>query len=186
MAEVRRLRREDAFLLVVDVQEKLAPHVAHHERVEAKCAALIRAARKLSIPVLLSEHCPDRIGPAVPALRALVAREEVLAKSHFACTDEPSCLSKIRSLQRNQAVVCGMEAHVCVMQTALGLVERGFQPFLAADAIGSRRVEDLAAAIDRVRAAGGAVVSVEMTIFEWLYRADIPEFRDILAIVKDA
>jgi nicotinamidase-related amidase len=179
-----RLRRDDSFLLVVDVQQKLAPHVEGHERVTRKCAALIEAARKLDIPLLVSEHCPHQIGATVSSLRALVKDSEVKQKSHFACTDEPEVLAALRSMHRRQAVVAGMEAHVCVMQTALGLAERGFYPFLVGDAVGSRREEDRAAAIERVRAAGCAVTSAEMTIFEWMGRADIPEFRDLLKTVK--
>ena len=77
-----------------------------------------------------------------------------------------------------------MEAHVCVMQTVLGLAEHGFQPFLVSDAIGSRREEDRTAAVERLRAVGTIVVTAEMAIFEWMYRADIPEFRELLGIVK--
>ncbi len=181
-----RLRREDAFLLVVDVQQKLAPHVDGHERVIRKSSALIRAARKLDIPVLVSEHCPDLIGATVPSLRELVSGDEVLRKTHFACTDEPALFNRLQNLKRKQAVVCGMEAHVCVMQTALGLSERAFQPFVVRDAVGSRREEDRATALERVRSAGCEIATAEMTIFEWMNRADIPGFRELLAIVKNS
>jgi nicotinamidase-related amidase len=181
-----RLRREDAFLLVVDVQQKLAPHVEGHDRVIAKSTALVRAAQKLSIPVLLSEHCPDLIGETVASLAGLVSRDDILKKTHFSCSDEPAAFSRIQSLKRKQAVVCGMEAHVCVMQTALGLSERAFQPFVVRDAVGSRREEDRGTALDRVRSAGCEIATAEMVIFEWMGRADIPQFRDLLAIVKTA
>jgi nicotinamidase-related amidase len=179
-----RLRRADSFLLVVDVQQKLAPHVHEQARVVAKSAALIRAAHALGIPVYLSEHCPERIGATLPALREMVSSAHVLQKAHFACTDEPAILSRFQGMDRKQAVVAGMEAHVCVMQTVLGLAERGFQPFLVRDAIGSRREEDRLAAIERMRAAGGIVTTAEAAMFEWMERADIPEFRDLLAIIK--
>jgi nicotinamidase-related amidase len=181
-----RLRREEAFLLVVDVQQKLAPHVEGHDRVISKTAALVRAARKLSIPVLISEHCPELIGATVPSLLELVGAEAVMRKTHFAGTDEPALFSRIESLKRKQAVVCGMEAHVCVMQTALGLSERAFQPFVVRDAVGSRREEDRETALDRVRGAGCEIATAEMAIFEWMGRADIPQFRELLAIVKSA
>jgi nicotinamidase-related amidase len=182
--ERHRLRRDDAFLIVVDVQKKLAPHVDQHERVIRKSAALIRAARMLAVPVLVSEHCPEQIGSTVPSLVELASDKEVFRKTHFACTDEPSGLSKIKALHRKQAVVAGMEAHVCVMQTALGIAERGFQAFVVADAVGSRNEIDRATAVERMRAAGCSIVTAEMAIFEWMYRADIPEFRELLAIVK--
>jgi nicotinamidase-related amidase len=181
-----RLRRDDAFLLIVDVQQKLAPHVDQHERVIRKCLALVRAAKLLGMPLLISEHCPDRIGSTVPSLLGVVSPNEVFKKTHFSCADEPSGLSKVTALDRKQAVVAGMEAHVCVMQSVLGLAERGFQPFVVADAVGSRNDVDRATAIERMGAAGCSIVTAEMTIFEWMYRADIPEFRDLLAVVKSA
>jgi nicotinamidase-related amidase len=179
-----RIRRDDAFLLVVDVQQKLAPHVEGHARVIGKSAGLIRAARKLSLPVLVSEHCPELIGSTVPGLMELVSQGQVLPKTHFSCTDEPALFERLQSLKRKQAVVCGMEAHVCVMQTALGLAERGYQPFVVRDAVGSRREEDRATALERLREAGCGMATAEMAIFEWMGRADIPEFRELLGILK--
>jgi nicotinamidase-related amidase len=179
-----RLRREESFLLVIDVQEKLAPHVQGHEQVISRSAALIRAASLLRIPVIVTEHCPDRIGSTVPSLKALAP--EVLAKTHFAGTDEPSIADRLASLNRKQAVVCGMEAHVCVMQTALGLRDAGYQVLLVADAVGSRRPNDREIAIGRLRAAGCWVGSSEMTLFEWMGHAGIPEFRELLGVIKAA
>ena len=179
-----RLRRADSFLLVVDVQQKLAPHVLGHEALTRKAEALIRCAKLLDIPVLLSEHSPENIGSTVPSLAAL-APDRILKKTHFACTDQPACLEAFRSLNRKQALVAGMEAHVCVMQSALGLLERGFQPFVVEDAVGSRRAEDRAAALERMRAAGCAMATAEMAMFEWMENADVPQFRDVLKLVKD-
>lgn len=181
-----RLRREESFLLVVDVQQKLAPQVDGHERVVRKSGALIRAARALGLPVLMSEHCPGQIGETVPSLRSLVDGKDVVRKTHFSCADQPEALERFNALKRRQAVVCGMEAHVCVMQTVLGLKDRGFEPLLVGDAVGSRREDDRATAIERMRAAGCAVGTAEMTMFEWMGRADIPQFRELLAIIKAA
>ena len=181
-----RLRRDESFLLVVDVQQKLAPHVEGHERVIRKSGALIRAARALGLPVLMSEHCPDQIGETVPSLRSLIDGKDVVRKTHFSCADQPEALERFNALKRRQVVVCGMEAHVCVMQTVLGLKDRGFEPLLVGDAVGSRRTEDCTTAIDRMRAAGCAIGTAEMTMFEWMGRADIPEFRELLGIIKAA
>lgn len=179
-----RLRRDDSFLLVVDVQQKLAPHVLQHEDLIRRAGGLIRCAKLLGIPVLLSEHSPENIGATVPSLTALVSPEDVLKKTHFACTDQPACLEALRALKRKQVVVAGMEAHVCVMQSALGLLERGFQPFVVQDAVGSRKDQDKDAALERMRAAGCAMATAEMAMFEWMENADILEFRDVLKLVK--
>ena len=144
----------------------------------------MRCAKLLDIPVVLSEHSPENIGSTVPSLAALVSSERILRKTHFACTDQPACLDAFRSLKKKQVLVAGMEAHVCVMQTALGLLERGFQPFVVQDAVGSRREEDRAAALARMRAAGCAKATAEMAMFEWMESADVPQFRDVLKLVK--
>lgn len=179
-----RLDRGSSFLLVVDVQEKLAPHVEGHERLIARAAALVRAARLLGVPVVASEHCPDRIGRTVPVLRSLVGEDGVVGKVHFSCADEAGCLARFNALGRRQVVIAGIEAHVCVMQTALGLRERGYEPFLVEDAVGSRRAEDRAAALRRLAAAGCSSATTEMAIFEWLHRADDARFREALQVVK--
>lgn len=179
-----RLDRGASFLLLVDVQEKLAPHVEGHERLIARAGALARAAKLLGVPVLASEHCPDRIGRTVPQLRSIVGEDAIVSKVHFSCADEASCLARFNALGRRQVVITGIEAHVCVMQTALGLRERGYEPFLVEDAVGSQREEDRAAGLQRIAAAGCSSATTEMAIFEWLHRADDVRFRETLQIVK--
>ena len=171
-------------MLIVDVQAQLAPHVEGGERVVAKCAALMRAARLLNLPVRVTEHCADRIGPSVAEIGGLSQPGEILSKTYFCCTDEIDVKSNLDALRRKQAVVAGMEAHVCAMQAALGLVDHGYQCFFVQDASGSRRASDHAAAIERLRMSGVQIVSTEMVMFEWLKRADVPEFRELLKIVK--
>ena len=179
-----RLRSEQSFLLVVDVQAQLAPQVDGGERVIAKCAALMQAARLLKIPVRVTEHCADRIGASVPDVAALTQPGDVVSKTHFCCTDEPDAMKSFDALDRKQAVIAGMEAHVCAMQATLGLAEHDYECFFVHDATGSRRVSDHAAAIERLRMSNVQVVTTEMVMFEWLKRADAPEFRELLKIVK--
>lgn len=179
-----RLRRATSFLLVVDVQTRLAPAVSGHDRVIARAGALLDAAKLLGVPALASEHVPEGIGPIVPDLAARLVPDEIVRKTHFSCADEPRCLERFRALSRPQALVCGMEAHVCVMQTALGLAERGFEVFVVRDACGSRREEDRETALARLGRDGVDVVTAEMAMFEWMHRADAPEFRDLLRAVK--
>lgn len=179
-----RLRAEQSFLLVVDVQAQLAPHVDGGQQVIAKCAALMRAARLLKIPVRVTEHCADRIGPSVPEIITLVQPGDIMSKTHFCCSDEPGATENFSSLGRKQAVIAGMEAHVCAMQAALGLTEHGYECFFVHDATGSRRASDHAAAIERLRMSNVQVVTTEMAMFEWLSRAEVPEFRELLKIVK--
>lgn len=181
-----RLRSEQSFLLIVDVQAQLAPHVDGGRQVIKKCAALIRAARLLEIPVRVTEHCPDRIGHSVPEIATLIEPSDVLPKTHFCCTDEPDVMRRLDALGSKQAIVAGMEAHVCAMQAALGLAEHGYECFFVLDASGSRRATDHAAAIERLRMNRVQVVTTEMVMFEWLKRADTPQFRELLSMVKGA
>jgi nicotinamidase-related amidase len=179
-----RLQSERSFLLVVDVQAQLAPHIDGAAHVVAKCAALMRVARLLHIPVRVTEHCADRIGHLVPEIASLTHSDEVLSKTHFCSTNEPGVLDRLQSLGRKQVVVAGREAHVCAMQAALGLTDHGYQCFFVNDATGSRRAADHAAAVERLRANGIQVVTTQMVMFEWLPHADVPEFREVLKIVK--
>lgn len=179
-----RLRSEQSFLLVVDVQAQLAPRVDGGDQVIAKCAALMKAARLLELPIRVTEHCADRIGHSVPEISALTQPGEIVSKTHFCCIDETDAMSKFDAFNRKQAVIAGMEAHVCAMQAALGLAEHGYQCFFVQDASGSQRSSDHAAAIERLRMSDVQIVSTEMVMFEWLKRADAPEFRELLKIVK--
>jgi nicotinamidase-related amidase len=146
----------------------------------------MRAARLLRVPVLATEHCPRELGPLIDGLRTLAPAGSVLAKTHFGVADEPAVAQRLAAANRPQVVIAGMEAHVCVLQTALGLAERGYRPHVVADACAARDEAVHAIALDRLRAADVAVVSLEMVLFEWLEDAARPELRELLALVGQA
>lgn len=173
-----------AALVVIDVQARLAPRVMDAEGIERRCSALVAGASALQIPVFLTEHCPGALGATLPAIRALVADSAVIAKRHFSAMNEPALPRALKASGRDQILVAGMEAHVCVMQTVLGLLQADYRCWLATDAVGSRRHEDRQAAIDRLRDAGATPASTEMALFEWSKHADHPAFRTILSLVK--
>ena len=179
-----RIGRDTSFLLIVDMQEKLLPAVEQPDRVVANAARLMAGATRLEVPILLTEHYPKRIGPVVAELRVLAPPDGVLEKIHFDAVSEPACAERFAALDRPQAVVAGTEAHVCVLQTALGLKQAGYEPYLVVDAVSSRKPGDKAAAMVRLRDAGVAAVTTEMVLFEWLARGDTAEFRDLLPLIK--
>ncbi len=179
-----RLNRKTSFLLVIDIQSKLAPAIHGGRDITSRSAALIKTARLMGVPVFATEHCADRIGPLLEELRRLLDSNEILSKRQFCCTDEPYILKRLKQTGRCQAVVIGMEAHVCVLQAALGLAEHGFSTYFVGDASGSRHAADHAAAIERLRAERIRVVTTEMVIFEWLGDPDTEAFREALGIVK--
>lgn len=180
-----RLDRDRSQLIIVDVQERLATHVEGSEALIARCEALITAAGMFGIPKVLTEHCPAQIGPVVERLRGRFAPSEIFIKSYFAATDHTEFASRLVQ-GRDQLVVAGMEAHVCVMQSVLGLAAKGFEVFVVADAVGSRgvRQDERRYALDRMRAAGCTLVGTETALFEWTRSGDDAAFKKTLGIVK--
>ena len=178
--------RDDCLLLVVDIQTRLAPHVAGHDDLIARAGALIKAARTFGIPRRLTEHCAHQIGPVVPEVRGQFTPNEIFAKTFFGACRHPAFLELLRATGRAHVVVAGMEAHVCVMQTALGLLDHGFGVTAVADAIGSRkpRQADRAAALARLQDAGAIVAGTETVLFEWLRGGNDPAFGELLRTIK--
>lgn len=180
-----RLDPAQSILVIVDVQARLAPHVLGAEGLERRCIALVKGAQVLGVPVLATEHCAEAIGATLPSIAGLLAPAQVIGKRHFSAMDEAALPRALGESGRRQVLVAGMEAHVCVMQTALGILAAGYDTRIVVDAVGSRREADSAAAIARMLAAGAGQVSTEMLLFEWLANADHPGFRKILALVKN-
>ena len=180
--------RYQSHLLVIDVQQRLVPAIADVEQIVTNVARLVRYATILGVPITFTEHMPQRIGHLLPALRAGAAQScSVIEKTTFSAVREPAFAARMTDLQqtgRNTVVVCGMEAHVCVMQTVLELRKGGDQVLLVADAVGSRTSSNRALAVDRMSEAGAEIVSQEMIAFEWLERGDAPEFKEILKLLK--
>jgi nicotinamidase-related amidase len=173
------VQAQDCRLLVVDCQVRLVPHVHDGSVVVAGARHLVGAARVLGIPVLLSEHYPEGLGPTVSALRADAGDAEVLRKDHFSCVAEPAIRHRLLSGSRHTLVLAGMEAHVCVMQTALEARAAGLRVLLVADVAGSRRAQDRELALARMREAGVTLVSREMILFEWARRGGTDVFREL-------
>ena len=175
------LADHDSMILLVDMQTGLLPAIADSESLVARVHRLLSAARRLQVPVVATEHCAEKIGATDPRLAPLV--DDILHKVHFDATREADVLRRL-PVGRHNVLVVGTEAHVCVLQTALGLAASGLSPWLVADCIGSRRESDRAAALQRWLQSGGNVLSSEMAMFEWLGSARHPAFREIIALVK--
>ncbi|MDQ2694667.1 MAG: hydrolase [Pseudomonadota bacterium] len=173
------INADHSCLLVVDIQEKLAPAIHDGREVIANTAWLLRIAGRLGVPVLASQQYPRGLGPLAAELLALVPAQAVVDKVEFSCAAAPACRERIEASGRRQWIVTGMEAHVCVLQTALGLLDAGREVYVVADAVGSRRPADKELGLARLRGEGVRVVSREMVAFEWLHRAGTDVFRDI-------
>lgn len=178
------IERAQSALLLVDAQERLAPAMHDAASCLANCRLLLQAAGRLNVPIVVSEQYPKGLGHTVAELADLLQPEQVHAKRHFACSADPELAAVLERLDRRQLVICGMEAHVCVLQTALGLKAKGLAPAVAADAIASRRPESRDLALARMRANGVEIVTAEMVVFEWLHQAGTPEFKAVMPLIK--
>lgn len=172
------IKPEQSTLLVVDMQDKLLVHVHDWQRTLDHVIWLARVAQKLAVPVLASEQYPKGLGRTQADLAALLPAGAVAEKSHFSCV-AAHCLANLPGADRPQVVICGIEAHVCVLQTALELLEQGREVFVVADSVASRRPDDCARALERIRDNGIDIVTREMVCFEWLQQAGTPLFKDI-------
>jgi len=178
------IQAERSSLLLVDVQQGLAPVMAEPRRVYRGCGLLLRAAVRLGLPLVVSEQYPKGLGHTVGELAELVPAGTVMEKLHFSCAADPAILERFQRLGRPQVVVAGIESHVCVLQSALGFKAAGFEPVVVADACSSRTEASHETAMRRLAANGVQVVTVEMVIFEWLHRAGTPEFKELSALIK--
>src|SRR6185312_1689695 len=152
------------------------------------CVRLIRAARTLHVPITFSEQYPKGLGPTVEPLRAALDYEgAVMEKVEFSCAKNDALRERLHELRRQgrpQVVIGGIEAHVCVAQTAIDLEGQGFEAFVVADAVSSRTKTSRLLALARLTKAGADIVDSEMVVFEWLGKAGTPEFKELQALVK--
>jgi len=176
--------RHQSLLLIVDIQEKLAPAIHEGAAAIANNQRLLAAADRLGVPIVVSEQYVRGLGPTVQDLQPLPPRAQRFEKMHFSCAREPGFLDLIADSGRRRIIVTGMEAHVCVLQTVLGLLDAGYAVCLVEDATSSRTPANRAAAISRMREAGADIVTTEMVLFEWLERAGTDEFRTLLPLIK--
>jgi nicotinamidase-related amidase len=176
------LRRDSSALVVIDMQQRLMPAIDGGDKAVAKAVFLAQVAEKLGVPALFTEQNPAGLGPTVPPLKPFV--EQLFVKRHFSASREPGFFERLPP-NRTTIVVAGAETHVCVLQTVLGLRERGFGVSVVADAVGSRYAADKEASLRRMADHGAEIVTAEMVAFEWLDSCDHPDFKAVIALVKE-
>jgi nicotinamidase-related amidase len=176
------LERTKSLLLLVDMQERLVPAMADAADVTQRCGILLRAAHALGVPVFASEQYPKGLGPTLPDLAPYATSR--LEKMEFSAYANSAIKDALTRAGQKQIVLAGVEAHVCVLQTGLDLIAAGFQVFVVADAVASRRAESREVALHRVARAGATLITAEMALFEWLRSANAPEFRAISRLIR--
>lgn len=183
MATSDRFTADAAALLVVDVQEKLVARMKFGPLVVANAERLARAAQVLGVPTFATEQYPRGLGPTVETLHPWLP--ERLAKTTFHALGAAGLQDSLAGLQVRHVALCGIEAHVCIAQTALELVSLGYRVQVPADGVASRSKFDWEFGLRRLERAGVVVSTVEALLFEWTERSDRPEFRQISALVKE-
>ena len=175
--------RSDSALLVVDVQEKLVAAMGTAARILWNVRRLIDGAKVLGLPVVASEQYPQGLGPTVPELASRL--EHRPAKLSFSCRELPELFADLRQRNIEKLLLCGLETHVCIQQTALDLLADGWRVYVAVDAVGSRHDLDHQTALRRMESSGAVLTSTEAALLEWCQAAGTPEFKQISRIVRE-
>ncbi len=175
---------QNCCLVVVDVQDKLAQLMHGKQTLFKNVQILIKAAKILNIPILWCQQCPDALGSTVPEIEQLLTDNEPINKSAFSCCGAEQFNTKLNELAQDQVLLCGIETHVCIYQTAVNLLRKGFRVDVLADAVSSRTLENKQIAINRMAAKGINISCTEMALFELLRTAEHPQFKQITKLIK--
>jgi len=178
------LHADTTALVLIDVQEKLARAMHEREALVENLSRLLRGLHVLGVPVLWVEQNPKGLGPTVPELASLMTGNQPITKNSFSCCGADGFMETLASLNRRQVLLAGIEAHVCVYQTAAGLIEADYQVEVVADGVSSRSPGNRTVAIEKMRDIGVRLTSVEMALFELLGAAEGDRFKEILKVVK--
>ncbi len=178
------LQRENTGLLIIDIQEKISAVMKYREDVLTNTIKLIKGFQVFKLPIFITEQYRKGLGPTAPEILAALGTTAIFEKMTFSCCGLPSLMNQLQDSKRQQIVLCGIETHVCVQQTALDLLANGFQVYLIADAVSSRHELDHKTAIQRMRQAGVIVTTTESVLFELLVAAKTEEFKPISQLVK--
>lgn len=178
------LDRKDSLLLIIDEQEKLVKSL-DKDIVVSRTSTLAKAARIMEIPTILTEQYSKGLGHTVELIKQSIApNTPIIEKSAFSAIKEKGFLDKIKSYEKKQIIICGIETHICVHQTAFDLINEGFEVFVAKDACASRGKYEFKQGIERMQANGAQISCVEIIIFEWLRSSKNPYFKEVQALIK--
>lgn len=184
MIEKFRLSRDNAALVIVDVQEKLVTEMKFLEQMERNIKVLITTAMRLGMPILVTEQYPKGLGRTIAGIAEALSDVEPVAKVTFSCWGEEVVRSCIEGSGRKQVILAGIETHVCVLETALDLIAAGYTVHLPTDALCSRRKQNWQAGLQMAHTAGAVLTSTETVFFQLLERSDTPEFKELINLLK--
>ncbi len=171
-------------LLLIDFQERLFPVMYEKEKLLKNVIKLVKGAKVLEVPIILTEQYPKGLGPTIPEIKELIPEIKAVEKVCFSCTDEAAFIKALASLKRRQVLIAGIEAHICVYQTAMALARAGYEVQVVADCTASRDPENKMTALTKLGGAGVSATTSEMALFELLKVAQGDKFKQISSIVK--
>ena len=178
------LTNNEVVLVVVDIQERLAAVMGERQKAIANSLHLIEAAKVLHLPVLLTEQYPRGLGPTVPEIKEALPSYAPIEKLMFGCCGEPAFMQALASTGKRKVILCGMETHVCVLQTCLGLLDEAYAVHVVSDAVCSRTKENYKSGIEFMRDAGAVITCTETVLFQLLEKAGTEEFKAISKRIK--
>lgn len=179
-----RILKEDTVGLVIDIQERLFPVMWEKEKLLSNCKILIQGIQELHIPLLVTQQYTKGLGDTHSEIKYAIQDFAFIEKREFSCCDEPSVTDKLKALKAKNIILCGIESHVCVLQTAVDLKEAGFNPIVVMDCVSSRTPENLELAKERFRFDGIMMTSYESILFELTRSSGAVEFKAISKLVK--
>ncbi|MCB0162798.1 MAG: hydrolase [Anaerolineae bacterium] len=175
---------DNTILLVIDVQGKLAEVMDNRETLFANLQRMVQGAKVLDLPIVVTEQVPEKLGTTRPEIGQYLADIEPVTKRSFSCCGDDAFMSQLATLNRKQILMTGIETHICVYQTAIDLIDQGYEVQLVADAVSSRTPENRQLGLERIKEAGASLTSTEMALFELLRVAEGSKFKEISKIVK--
>jgi len=179
-----RILQKETVAVFIDFQEKLLPHIHEGENILQNCMRLIKGMQILSVPIIITQQYTRGLGPTVPAIIQLIPEFKHIEKISFSCYEEVTFKEEIALLGKQNIILCGIESHVCVLQTCIDLLEAGLKPVVVEDCVSSRRSNDKKVAIERMRQEGARITTIESLLFELTRCAGNELFKRISEIVK--
>ncbi len=175
------LDTNNSILVIIDIQEKLVKAASNGEKTIINTSKISQAAQILSIPVIITEQYPKGLGATVESITGSDAF--IMEKSSFSAFKEPEFEQKINSLNRKQVILCGIETHICVLQTAIDLYKNGYEVYVLKDCVSSRSEEEQNSGLELLKQYGIKVITVEIALFQWLKSSKHPQFKDIQKLI---
>ena len=179
-----RILKENTIGLVVDIQERLVPVMAENELFVDNCVKLIKGLQILGLPLLVTQQYTKGLGETIPEIKSAINEFQFIEKKEFSCFDHQEVVEKLKLSKARNVIICGIESHVCVMQTAIDLKEAGYVPVVVMDCVSSRSFDTMDLASERFRYEGIMMTSLESILFELTRSASSTEFKEISKLIK--